>query len=579
MAAPCRHITRPRCGCAPAAPAPVAPPAPPLTSAEDEAIERAARVAALLEVQRKILRRKARESLYVFFKWAWSIMQPGSPLEDGPHIEALCFHFQTQLEDRGRAIEDPTFKMRAQNMLINVPPRSLKTAILAYATVWAWLRWPTMKIGYMSTNPRVAQNAARVTRDLMAHGKFLDLFRPEWEVRTDQDALSDMGNSVGGLRVARGLNSKVTGEGYDWLIIDDPHDLKDSKQEIESACSEYNDSVHNRINSPSTSIRTCIMQRVKPYDLASIFIRSGQWLHVRMPMEYEPNATCPCGKCTGTNVYGWKDWRTVAGEVLHPRFTEEFLKAERHPDRLGEFGYAAQMQQRPESPGGGSIKRAYWRFCRVADMPTAGWPRPPGCQGTGEGETPEEPYTIRRERNGKLRLNYMYISVDAAAKKTTRGSNYGMLAIGGYEARVFVVDDRTRRGSFDEILDTLRDMIRTWQPTVMLIEAKAAGGPLLETLEKELLQGKIRDEDGAPIFVRLEAIEPDGDKEARLDACLPQLQGRFVYLLEGASWLDEFVREMADFPNGNHDDRVDTLSQALTWGRDQAVDELYNIPL
>lgn len=48
------------------------------------------------------------------------------PLEWGPHLEAICVHIQGQLEDAVRRRSDPLAAVRAQNLLINCPPRSLK---------------------------------------------------------------------------------------------------------------------------------------------------------------------------------------------------------------------------------------------------------------------------------------------------------------------------------------------------------------------------------------------------------------------------------------------------------------------
>ena len=38
-----------------------------------------------------------------------------------------------------------------------------------------------------------------------------------------------------------------------------------------------------------------------------------------------------------------------------------------------------------------------------------------------------------------------------------------------------------------------------------------------------------------------------------------------------APWLDEFRREITEFPNGRHDDQVDSLSQFLKWQRGRSV--------
>lgn len=522
---------------------------------EDRIIETKAKIAQIEELRIKILRRKGRESLAEFFKQSWHIINPGVQLEWGKHIEALCFHVQCQLEDRARAQDDPTYKIRAQNMVINCPPRSLKSAVLAVGTVWAWLRWPSMKILFLSANPRVSQNSARMARDLITNEWFRETYQPTWTIRRDQDALSDMGNTAGGMRLARGLDSTVTGEGSAWLIIDDPHDLRDTVSQIAATMEGYKSAVHNRVNDPRTSIRTCIMQRVGPNDFTGEMLPNG-WFHVRIPMEFELEPHCPCETCVGVNVFGWSDWRTTEGEVVHPRFTSEFLEAERL--RLGSFGYAAQMQQRPVPAGGNRVRADYWRFFRLEGHYAGDRNRPPGCV-----SKEEHPTFVVGKRHGRWELDWVVISVDPAAKKTERGSNWGLLAIGGKDNRRFILDDRTRRGDINEILDVIRSMIVMWRPDKLIIEAKVLGPALEDTIREEIATGKIRDLDGKPLITVIDAIDPQGEKEQRLDAVLTTLAANLVYLLEGAPWLEELVAEHSAFPNGARNDRVDAMTQAL----------------
>lgn len=208
------------------------------------------------------------ESFRDFFEHAFSITNPGTVLQMGPHIVAMLDHIQWQLEDRDRALRDPTFVMRAQNLLINVPPRSLKTTVLVFATVWCWLRWPTMNILYLSANPRVAQDGARAAQDLIVSEWFQQTMAPAWSLREDQNALVSFGNTLGGIRRARGLDSMITGEGADWICIDDPHDMRDTEHEIRMTINGYDSAVANRINDPRTSIRTAIMQRFRDNDFS-----------------------------------------------------------------------------------------------------------------------------------------------------------------------------------------------------------------------------------------------------------------------------------------------------------------------
>ena len=58
-------------------------------------------------------------------------------------------------------------------------------------------------------------------------------------------------------------------------------------------------------------------------------------------------------------------------------------------------------------------------------------------------------------------------------------------------------------------------------------------------------------------------INPQGSKEARVHSVLPFIESGNVYLPR-ESWVNEYVEELAAFPNGAHDDDVDATSQALS---------------
>lgn len=58
-------------------------------------------------------------------------------------------------------------------------------------------------------------------------------------------------------------------------------------------------------------------------------------------------------------------------------------------------------------------------------------------------------------------------------------------------------------------------------------------------------------------------VVPKGDKSVRMRSVSPVIEGGNVHLPAGAFWLPAFLDEVAAFPNGAHDDQVDTTSQAL----------------
>jgi predicted phage terminase large subunit-like protein len=84
----------------------------------------------------------------------------------------------------------------------------------------------------------------------------------------------------------------------------------------------------------------------------------------------------------------------------------------------------------------------------------------------------------------------------------------------------------------------------------MIIEAKASGSPLIFELRAM----------GIPV----QEFTPTrgNDKIARLNAVADIFASGRVYI-PNTSWAEELVEEVASFPSGEHDDLVDSMSQAL----------------
>ncbi len=548
------------------------------------------------EILRELDADACRGSLSEFVREAFAIVRPGVELEWGPHLQAICDHVQWQLEDRELVLRDASKrrKLKCQNLLINVPPRSLKTIILTLATVWAWLRWPTLRITYLSANPRVAANSARMARDLMRSAWFRDTFRQrwaaeeldndgnpvdpeavnwapdlneeEWEIRHDQDALSDLGNTAGGVRVSRGLSSMITGEGCQVLIVDDPHDVRDGTAKVGKAVEDYEGAVHGRLDNHRTDIRICIMQRVRKNDLSAKWVEIlDSLVHVRLPTEYESpeRSECTCGTCTKRNVFGFVDWRTREGDVLHMRFTSDFLAGEKK--RL-QSRYVGQHQQRPLEAGGQIFKVGGWSwFSLTTAQPQA---RPTGAR-------LDPPFVLGRRRNGSLDVDWVDISIDATGGSTSAtASNLGMGAIAGKGERRFLLRDftpgpATWLQTMDYVLDAVRGTVKITgkQPCItVLVEKKAFGKALIEQLTKHVHDGDLRYSDGTAIKVRVEGYEPTGkgDKDQRADLMEPDLAAGFFHLLDGDDKnTGPYRDELEGFPRVDRDDRVDYTSQCL----------------
>jgi predicted phage terminase large subunit-like protein len=97
----------------------------------------------------------------------------------------------------------------------------------------------------------------------------------------------------------------------------------------------------------------------------------------------------------------------------------------------------------------------------------------------------------------------------------------------------------------------ITELYRRHPRSTLLIEDAGSGTSLIQDL---------KDQNIRPI-----AIEPYGDKVVRMAAQSAKIEGGEVYLPRHAEWLDDLRTEILAFPNGVHDDQVDSISQALRW--------------
>ncbi len=511
----------------------------------------------------------AKNSLIEFVKQSWTTLEPATRFEPNWHHELVCNVLQGMFEDWQKCGDDPKYIQRCRNAIFSLPPGSLKSRIMSVCfNAWIWVHCPGFTVICLSVNEQAALRDARHTRDLVKSQWYQNAFRPDWKLKDDQDAISNFGNTMGGSRISRPQQSRIIGLRADLILVDDPNDPHEA--ESSKVRNEVNDlwttNIANRVNDLRRSLRIGVQQRVHASDWTGyilahdgvwspeIVTNNGKpvsgpngWLHVCLPAEYEPSRKC---------ITPWgSDRRTKEGESIHKaRFTKQVLAAERL--RLRDK-YAGQMQQRPTLAEGGLMKREWWGFCRFADEGSNGRPRPTG---TDNPDNPKTPHIIKKALYQRgWDLDWTVISVDPANKRTEDGSNWGLVLMAGKDGRRFILDDRTCKGDYLDILLILRDMIKEWQPSALLIEDKAAGPTLITALKKAMFEGDL------PTNVTIESLSPDakGDKQDRLEAVKSYIANGQVYLLDGAAWAEDFVEEMSLFPNGTFSDRVDCLSQCL----------------
>ena len=503
------------------------------------------------------------------------------PLVWGWYMQALCDHLQAQLE-RGR------FGMPAcRRAIYNVPPGTSKSLILnVFAPAWHWTWDPSWSVICSSANPRNVLRDAGKCRDLIRSRWYRDTFAIKWKLKDDKDALSNFGNSKGGVRSGLGAGAAtITGLHASALFFDDLLDAneafsKPSRDGIaqwveQAALTRVNDRVHDTVS--------LIMQRLHVDDPAGHLLRKGGWEHLRIPMEYEmgTRAECDCESCKAgyerarthdaemlQNVgreengptecnppfparnadkqghengpqlityLGWSDPRRTEGELLSPdRFPREVLD-EALKD-LGSAGYAGQMQQRPVPLGGGFFKSDWWRFY------------------TRDGRTFPRPYGATQVPPKLLPMNAKFESLiqswDCAFRALDTSDYVCGLVMGKIGADRYILDVFWEHADFTQTCEAVLKLRKSWpMARTILIEARANGDAVINVLGRKI-SGVI-------------PVEPLGGKESRAAAAAPCVESGNVYFPEGAPWLERAFAECSAFPLGAHDDFIDALSQGL----------------
>ncbi|HEY9211764.1 MAG TPA: phage terminase large subunit [Ancylobacter sp.] len=115
------------------------------------------------------------------------------------------------------------------------------------------------------------------------------------------------------------------------------------------------------------------------------------------------------------------------------------------------------------------------------------------------------------------------------------------------------------------LVDVMRGRFESpdlWQEILALSAKYEADATLIEdtelgrAMEQDLLRTKT---------MRAIMMRPRFDKQARLLAQSVRFEAGQVFVPQDAPWLADYINELMAFPNGRHDDQVDSTSPALQY--------------
>ncbi len=452
--------------------------------------------------RRRLLETALRQDLTSFTERCFQTVSPGLVYQGNWHVEVMAWYLQQIVDGK------------IKRLIITLPPRHLKSTCTSVALPAFMLGHdPSARVICASYGNELSLKHARDCRMVMESGWYKALFR---RTRLDRAklALDEFTTTRGGFRLASSVGGALTGRGGNIAIVDDPLKAADAMSEAErKRCIEwFTGTLFSRLDNKETDAIVVTMQRLHADDLVGWLLAHDEgWVHLNLP-----------AVATQDQHFGLGHGRIVGrqeGEPLHPaRESSATLQAVRHT--LGSHRFEAQYQQNPLPLDGGLIKWPWFQF----------YDNPPG----------------------KIHGDLIVQSWDTASKAdevhdysvcTTwlrRGSDHYLLNV------------RRIRLEYPGLKKLIVEQARQHGADVVLIEDKGSGTHLIQDLADE---GQLR-----PI-----AMLPEGDKTTRMYAQTAKLEAGYVFLPRAAPWLEEFQREILQFPNGRHDDQIDSLSQYLGW--------------
>ena len=398
-----------------------------------------------------------------------------------------------------------------KRLIINMPPRHTKSEFASYLLpAWFLGKFPQKKIIETAHTAELAVGFGRKVRNLVDSDVYKSIF-PGVGLQSDSKAAGRWATNHGGDYFAIGVGGAVTGKGADVLIIDDPH------SEQEATLAETNSDIYDKTYEWYTSGPR---QRLQPG--GAIIIVMTRWSKKDLTGQVLKSDAQRDGE-------GWRLIEFPAlfddDTPLWPEFwSQKELFALR--EELPVSKWQAQYMQQPTSEVSAIIKREWWRIWEDET--------PPYCE-----------FTIQSWDTAFLKTERSDYSAC-----TTWGVFYQDDDTGRSQANIILLNSFKRRMEFPELKQKAVEQYKEWNPDSLIVEAKASGAPLVFELRAM----------GLP--VQEYTPSKGNDKISRLNAVADIFASGRVWV-PGTRWADELVEEVASFPSGEHDDLVDSMSQAL----------------
>ena len=441
------------------------------------------------------------------------------------------------------AFDDLAFG-ETDRLMLFLPPRAGKSELSSklLPSWWEGL-YPTDQVLHTSYAGTLVEKFGRMIRNLITTDSYQEIF-PETQIAKDSKAAGQWATSKGGVYNAAGVGAGIAGKGFNLGLIDDPISEQDmySRLVMDRVADWYSAGFYTR-RQPERNKIVLVMTRWNVADLAGRLLESqlaedsvdtgaDVWKVIKVPALINAEVAEKLNKIardpkyekflnTGKHPY---PMTYKEGDSFSPRrWSKKELLRTKH--NMTKKVWSALYMQEPTEEGGGIMPAANWRK----------WNNefPPEC-------------------------DYKFQSYDTAFEETEK-NDYTVRTTWGIFLRpednkfaCILLERLRKRIAFPDLRENAVQAYRDYEPDKVLIEKRASGHSLIQELKRARL----------PIL----AISEKGSKLTKAHVASLMLEKGLVYYMP-RNWAQEIIDECAAFPNGPHDDCVDSCGQAWLYFR------------
>lgn len=407
-------------------------------------------------------------------------------------------------------------------LIIQAPPRSGKSELFSRRfPAWAFGQNPNLQMIAASYSADLSSRMNRDVQRIIDSEEYAGVF-PETSFSSNTSAsinsqknirnseIFEIAGYAGSYRSA-GVGGGITGMGADIAIIDDP--VKDAK---EANSQTYRDSVWDWYTST-------FYTRLSPK--SGILLGMTRW--------HEDDLA---GRLLADMKNGGDQWRVVSfpaiaeedeqyrreGDALHPE-RYDLTHLTKIKKAVGTQTWNALYQQRPSSKGGDVIKRAWFK------------------------------------RYSVLPLMRRVIIAGDTAQKVKQHNDFSVFIVAGIgiDGGLYVIDLIRGKWEAPELERKLEDIWNKYRAShkaqSVYIEDKSSGTGLIQSIQRKR-------------NIPIKGVQVDADKYTRVLGIQGFIESGYVFLPDGAEWVEDFLSECEKFTatdSHKHDDMVDSLVHTI----------------